>query len=158
MAVTTDDDRETVADAEPQAPPEEAASPRWLTAFFSRRAASVHQPDADGLALELSGVSAHDLMIFAVQDPSEKRRRAEEDRRRAALAEEEKAGSVVYHSAGDMADFGDEYTISTVPAFTEAAANVVRETAGNRSGTERGTSLDMKKALRPSGQGAPKPG
>jgi hypothetical protein len=98
-------------------------------------------------------------MIFAAQDPREKRRRAEEDRRRAALAEEEKAGRVVYHSADDMAGFGGEYTISTVPAFTEAAANDARETAGKPSDTEsETTSLEMKRALRPPGQGVPKPG
>lgn len=52
---------------------------------------------------------------------------------------------------GSMADLGEEYTISTIPAFTEAAAD---ETAGQPSDTESGTpSLEMKKTPRPAGQG-----
>jgi hypothetical protein len=57
---------------------------------------------------------------------------------------------------GSMADLGEEYTISTIPAFTEAAAN---ETDAQPSDTETGTpSLEMKKALRPAGQGGLKLG
>ena len=54
------------------------------------------------------------------------------------------------------ADLGEEYTITTIPAFTEAAAN---ETDAQPSDTETGTpSLEMKKAPRPAGQGGPKLG
>ena len=65
---------------------------------------------------------------------------------------------------GSMADPGEEYTISTIPAFTEAAAN---ETDAQPSDTETGTpSLEMKKtetsetkiAPRPTGQGGLKLG
>jgi hypothetical protein len=54
------------------------------------------------------------------------------------------------------ADLGEEYTITTIPAFTEAAAN---ETDAQPSHTETGTpSLEMKKAPRPAGQGGLKLG
>jgi len=57
---------------------------------------------------------------------------------------------------GSVADLGEEYTISTVPAFTEAADN---ETTGQPSDTESGTpSLEMKKTPQPTGQSAPKLG
>jgi hypothetical protein len=53
---------------------------------------------------------------------------------------------------GSMADLGEEYVISTVPAFTEAAAE---DPTGQPSDTESGTpSLEMKKTPRPAGQGA----
>jgi hypothetical protein len=48
---------------------------------------------------------------------------------------------------GSMADLAEEHTISTVPAFTEAAAE---DTAGQPSDTESRTpSLEMKKTPRP---------
>ena len=54
------------------------------------------------------------------------------------------------------ADLGEEYTITTIPAFTEAAAN---ETDAQPSDTETGTpSLEMKKTPRPAGQGGLKLG
>jgi hypothetical protein len=53
---------------------------------------------------------------------------------------------------GSMADLGEEYTMSTVPAFTDAAAE---DTTGQPSDTESGTpSSEMKKTPRPSGHGA----
>ena len=53
---------------------------------------------------------------------------------------------------GSMAALGEEYIMSTVPAFTDAAAE---DTTGQPSDTERGTtSSEMKKTPRPAGQGA----
>lgn len=53
---------------------------------------------------------------------------------------------------GSMVNLDEECTISTVPAFTEAAAEVA---TGQPSDTESGTpSLEMKKTPRSAGQGA----
>jgi hypothetical protein len=53
---------------------------------------------------------------------------------------------------GSMADLGEEYTISTVPAFTDAAAE---DSTRQSSDTESGTpSSEMKKTPRPAAQGA----
>ncbi len=59
---------------------------------------------------------------------------------------------VDYGSADYMAAFGDEYTISTVPAFTKAAD---RQTVADRKDTET-ENPQSQNAPRPSGQIAPK--
>ena len=69
--------------------PDGTIPPGWLSEFFARRAALIHQQDTDELALELSGDSSLHLMIFRDMDPKEKRRRKEEEDRRRLLAEQE---------------------------------------------------------------------
>jgi len=68
----TDDDPETVADAELQAPAGRGSISALADRVFSRRAApaTARRPRTRARTVR---VSAHDLMIFAVQDPSEKR-------------------------------------------------------------------------------------
>ncbi len=89
MSTPTEDDLETIPDGELLALPTGAIPPGWLSEFFGRKAAVIHQQDADELALELSGDSTRHLMIFPGTDPKEKRRREEEARRSALLAEQE---------------------------------------------------------------------
>jgi hypothetical protein len=89
MSTPTEDDLETIPDGELLALPSGAIPPGWLSEFFGRRAAVIHQQDADELALELSGDSTRHLMIFPGTDPKEKRRREEEARRSALLADQE---------------------------------------------------------------------
>jgi len=89
MSTPTEDDPETIPDGELMALPSGSIPPGWLSEFFGRRAALIHQQDTDELALELSGDSARHLMIFPGMDPKEKRRREEEDRQRALLADQE---------------------------------------------------------------------
>jgi len=86
---TTEDDLDTLPDAELLAMPGITIPQGWLTEFFGRKAALIHQQDTDELALELSGGSTRHLMIFPGTDPKEKQRREEEDRRRAWLAAQE---------------------------------------------------------------------
>jgi hypothetical protein len=89
MSTPTEDDLDTVPEAELLAVPGEAIPPGRLTAFFTRRAEAAHQHEIDELILELSGDSARHFIIFPGTDPKEKRRREEEERRRAWLAEQE---------------------------------------------------------------------
>src|SRR5689334_699080 len=89
MSAPTEDDLDTVPEAELLAMPGEAIPPGRLTAFFTRRAEVAHQHDIDELILELSENSARHFMIFPDMDPKEKRRREEDERRRAWLAEQE---------------------------------------------------------------------
>src|SRR5271170_3600218 len=89
MSTPTEDDLETIPDGELLSLPSGSIPPGWLSEFFGRRAALIHQQDTDELALELSGDSSRHLMIFAGMDPKEKRRREEEARRRALLADQE---------------------------------------------------------------------
>jgi hypothetical protein len=86
MSTPREDDLDTLPDAELLAMPGGSIPPGWLTEFFGRKAALIHQQDTDELALELSGGSTRHLMIFPGTDPKEKQRREEEDRRRAWLA------------------------------------------------------------------------
>lgn len=59
-----------------------------------------------------------------------------------------------YGSSDYMADYGDEFQISTVPAFTKAAS-VTRETTDQASDTEtESATAGAKKAPQPFGQGA----
>jgi hypothetical protein len=69
--------------------PEGSIAPGWLTEFFARRTALIQQQDSNELALELSGDSSLNLMIFRDMDPKEKRRRKEEEDCRRLLAEQE---------------------------------------------------------------------
>jgi hypothetical protein len=63
-----------------------------------------------------------------------------------------------YGSSDYMAAYGDDYQMSTVPAFTKAAA-VTGETIAQASDTEtESTTADAKKAPQPLGQGALKLG
>jgi hypothetical protein len=89
MSTPTEDDLDAIPDGELLALPGGTIPPGWLTAFFGRKAALVHQQDTDELMLELSGDAGRHLMIFPGTDPKEKRRREEADRRRAWLAEQE---------------------------------------------------------------------
>lgn len=89
MSTPTEDDLETIPDGELLTLPTGAIPPGWLSEFFGRRAALIHQQDTDELALELSGDSTRHLMIFPGMDPKEKRRREEEARRSALLADQE---------------------------------------------------------------------
>ena len=85
----TEDDLDALPEGELLTLPDGAIPPGWLTEFFARRAAVVHQQDSNELALELSGDSSLHLMIFRDMDPKEKRRRKEEEDRRRLLAEQE---------------------------------------------------------------------
>ena len=59
-----------------------------------------------------------------------------------------------YGSSDYMAAYGDDYQMSTVPAFTKAAS-VTRETNAQASDTEtESTTADIKKTPQPLGQGA----
>ena len=89
MSTPTEDDLETIPDGELMDLPTGAIPQGWLSEFFGRRAALIHQQDTDELALELSGDSTRHLMIFPGMDPKEKRRREEEARRSALLADQE---------------------------------------------------------------------
>ena len=89
MSTPTEDDLDTIPDGELLALPEGSIPQGWLSEFFGRRAALIHQQDTDELALELSGDSTRHLMIFPGMDPKEKRRREEEASRRALLAAQE---------------------------------------------------------------------
>jgi hypothetical protein len=72
-----EDDLDAIPEGELLTLPDGAITPGWLTEFFSRRAALIHQQDSNELALELSGDSTLHLMIFRDLDPKEKRRRKE---------------------------------------------------------------------------------
>jgi hypothetical protein len=89
MPTPTEDDLDAIPDDELLALPDGAIPQGWLSEFFGRRAALIHQQDTDELSLELSGDSTRHLMIFPGIDPKEKRRREEEGRRRALVADQE---------------------------------------------------------------------
>jgi len=89
MSMPTEDDLDALPEGELLTLPEGSIPPGWLTGFFARRAAMIHQQDSNELALELSGDSSLHLMIFRDMDPNEKRRRKEEEDRRRSLAEAE---------------------------------------------------------------------
>src|SRR5665213_3396438 len=89
MSEPDEDDLNALPEGELLTLPEGSIPPGWLTEFFARRAALIHQQDSNELALELSGDSSLHLMIFRDMDPNEKRRRKEEEDRRRLLAEQE---------------------------------------------------------------------
>jgi hypothetical protein len=89
MSTPNEDDLDALPEGELLTLPDGAIPPGWLTEFFTRRAALIHQQDSNELALELSGDSSLHLMIFRDMDPKEKRRRKEEEDRRRSLAEQE---------------------------------------------------------------------
>src|SRR5436305_4932927 len=88
MSTPTEDDLDALPEGYMLSLPDGAIPPGWLTEFFARRAAVMHQQESNELALELSGDSSLHLMIFRDMDPKEKRRRKEEEDRR-LLAEQE---------------------------------------------------------------------
>src|ERR1700683_2791815 len=75
MSESEEDDLDALPEGELLTLPDGAIPPGWLTEFFARRAAVIHQQDSNELALELSGDSSLHLMIFRDMDPKEKRRR-----------------------------------------------------------------------------------
>ena len=89
MSTPTEEDLDAIPDDQLLDLPEGAIPQGWLSEFFGRRAALIHQQSTDELSLELSGDSTRHLMIFAGVDPKEKRRREEEARRSALLADQE---------------------------------------------------------------------
>ena len=89
MSEPEEDDLDALPEGELLTLPEGSIAPGWLTEFFARRAALIHQQDSNELALELSGDSSLHLMIFRDSDPKEKRRRKDEEDRRRLLAEQE---------------------------------------------------------------------
>jgi hypothetical protein len=88
MAAETEDDLDTMPEAELLALPEQAL-PEDLSRLWAIRANAVREREFNELVLELSGDTVRHLMIFPDQDPKEKRRREEEERRRAWIAYEE---------------------------------------------------------------------
>jgi hypothetical protein len=89
MSEPEEDDLDALPEGELLTLPDGAIPPGWLSEFFARRAALIHQQDSNELALELSGDSSLHLMIFRDLDPNEKRRRRDEEDRRRLLAEQE---------------------------------------------------------------------
>src|SRR5436305_15193742 len=89
MSTPTEDDLDALPEGYMLSLPDGAIPPGWLTEFFARRAAVMHQQESNELALELSGDSSLHLMIFRDMDPREKRRSKEEEDRRRLLAEQE---------------------------------------------------------------------
>ena len=89
MSEPEENDLDALPEGELLTLPDGAIPPGWLSEFFARRAALMHQQDSNELALELSGDSSLHLMIFRNMDPNEKRRRKEEEDRRRLLAEQE---------------------------------------------------------------------
>src|SRR5271170_5743303 len=53
MSTPTEDDLETIPDGELLSLPSGSIPPGWLSEFFGRRAALIHQQDTDELALDL---------------------------------------------------------------------------------------------------------
>src|SRR5258708_34295049 len=92
MPESEEDDLDALPEGELLTLPAGAIPQGWLTEFFARRAALIHQQDSNELALELSGDSSLHLMIFRDMDPKEKLRRKEEEDRRRLLAEAELQG------------------------------------------------------------------
>src|SRR5689334_8976988 len=68
MAEPTEDDLDALPDGELTALPEDEIPQGWLSEFFARRAAAIHQQESNELALELSGDSTLHLMIFREKD------------------------------------------------------------------------------------------
>src|ERR1700689_3946955 len=89
MSEPKEDDLDALPEGELLTLPDGAIPPGWLSEFFARRAALIHQQDSNELALELSGDSSLHLMIFRDMDPKEKRRRKDEADRLRLLAEQE---------------------------------------------------------------------
>jgi hypothetical protein len=89
MSPKTEDELDTMPEAELLALPGEGIPSGRLTALFTRRAALLHQQELDELALERSGNSMRHFIIFPDMDPQERLRREEEERRRALEAERE---------------------------------------------------------------------
>src|SRR2546427_2997751 len=89
MSPKADDELDTMPEAELLALPGEAIPSGRLTAFFTRRAALLHQLELDELAFERSGNSARHFILFSEMDPQERRRREEEEQRRVLQAERE---------------------------------------------------------------------
>src|SRR5947209_6155796 len=89
MSTTAEDDLDALPEGDLLSLPDGAIQPGWLTEFFARRAAVIHQQESNELALELSGDSSLHLMIFRDMDPKEKRRHKEDEDRRRLLAEQE---------------------------------------------------------------------
>ena len=73
MSEPKEDDLDALPEGELLTLPDGAIPPGWLSEFFARRAALIHQQDSNELALELSGDSSLHLMIFRDMDPKEKR-------------------------------------------------------------------------------------
>ena len=89
MSTPTEDDLDAIPDGELLTLPDGAIPPGWLSEFFARRAALIHQQDTDELALELSGDStppSDDLPRYGPEGETPAQGR--EDRRR-LLAEQE---------------------------------------------------------------------
>src|SRR5690242_14197929 len=89
MAPDTKHDLDAMPDAELLSVPGEAIPSGRLTAFFTRRAALLHQQELDELALERSGNSTRHFIIFPEMDPQERRRREEDEQRSLLQAERE---------------------------------------------------------------------
>jgi hypothetical protein len=89
MSTPTEDDLDGLPEGELLTLPDGAIPQGWLSEFFTRRAALIHQRDGNELALELSGDSTLHLMIFRDMDPREKRRRKDEEDRRRLMAEQD---------------------------------------------------------------------
>jgi hypothetical protein len=89
MSGSEEDNLDALPEDELLTLPDGVIPPGWLSEFFARRAALIHQQDSNELALELSGDSSLHLMIFRDMDPKEKRRRKEEEDRRRLLADQE---------------------------------------------------------------------
>jgi hypothetical protein len=97
MSTSTEEDPDTMPEAELLALPGGAIQPGWLSEFFARRSAIVHQHDFDELNLERAGDSGRRSMLFPGQDPNEKRRR-EEEQQRALVAYEQSMADIRQHS------------------------------------------------------------
>src|SRR5690348_8816020 len=89
MSPKTEDDLDAMPDAELLSVPGEAIPSGRLSAFFTRRAALLHQQELDELAFERSGNSTRHFIIFSDMDPQERRRREEVEQRHFLQAERE---------------------------------------------------------------------
>jgi hypothetical protein len=87
MSPKSEDELDTMPEAELLALPGEAIPSGRLTAFFTRRAALLRQHELDELASEHSGNSSRHFIMFPGMDPQERRRREEDEQRRALQAQ-----------------------------------------------------------------------
>src|SRR5438876_97191 len=85
----TEDDLDTMTEAELLARPMFNAAPANLSRLWALHSPIIHQHEVDELALELAGDSGRAFMLFPDQDPKQKRRI--EERRRRAQQEYEQA-------------------------------------------------------------------
>src|SRR5215469_3670008 len=69
MSPKTDEEIDTIPDAELLAMPGEAIPPGRLTAFFTRRAELLRQGEWDEMVLEHSGGTMRHFVTFAESDP-----------------------------------------------------------------------------------------